>query len=334
VAGAREVEGGLSGAALIPAKFTIPATVAPRAEAVDLVRDLRGIDWLQLLETWGLKLVAAIAIFVFGRWLARRLSTGLERVLGRANVDGTLTGFLRNIAYAAMLVLVLMTALTAVGVPTTSMFAILGAAGLAVGLALKDSLSNIASGVMLIVLRPFRTGDHVIAGGQEGVVLEIRVFQTRLRALDHRVIILPNSEITTAPIINYSALPQRRFDVSVGVGYDDDLQEARNVLLAIARDEPLVREDPAPVVRVVNLGESSVDLVLQAYASNDDFVEARSRVFEAVHDRLVEHGLTIPYPRRDLHVYHHDADGRPLSDLMLRGIADDGDVAPLPPAKD
>ena len=147
---------------------------------------------------------------------------GLERVLGRAHVDSTLSGFLRNIAYAAMLVLVLMTALTAIGVPTTSMFAVLGAAGLAVGLALKDSLSNIASGVMLIVLRPFRAGDHVIAAGQEGTVLEIRVFQTRLRAFDHRVIILPNSEITTAPIINYTTLPQRRMDITVGVGYDDE----------------------------------------------------------------------------------------------------------------
>jgi small-conductance mechanosensitive channel len=270
-------------------------------------------------------LLAAIAIFVVGRWLAKRLSGGLERVLGRANVDSTLSGFLRNIAYAAMLVLVLITALTAIGVPTTSMFAILGAAGLAVGLALKDSLSNIASGVMLIVLRPFRTGDHVIAAGQEGVVLEVRVFQTRLRALDHRMIILPNSEITTAPIINYSALPQRRFDVSVGVGYDDDLQKARELLLRIARDEPLVLEEPEPVVRVADLGESSVGLQLLAFASNADFLEARSRVTEAVRNELIGQGLSIPYPQRDLHVYHSDADGRPIAEILLRGVADDGD---------
>ena len=312
--------------------ITTAATPA-RAEAAELVRDLRGIDWLQLLETWGLKLLAAIAIFVLGRWLARRLSAGLERVLGRAHVDSTLSGFLRNIAYAAMLVLVLMTALTAIGVPTTSMFAVLGAAGLAVGLALKDSLSNIASGVMLIVLRPFRAGDHVIAAGQEGTVLEIRVFQTRLRAFDHRVIILPNSEITTAPIVNYSSLPQRRFDVSVGVGYEDDLQKARELLLRIAREEPLVLDDPAPAVRVANLGESSVDLVLQAFAANADFVDARSRVVEAVRNQLIGNGLSIPYPQSDLHVYHHDADGRPLSELALRGVADDGDLPRSQPPK-
>ena len=313
--------------------LTTSPTATPRAETAELVRDLRGIDWLQLLETWGLKLLAAIAIFVAGRWLARRLSAGLERVLGRAHVDSTLSGFLRNIAYAAMLVLVLMTALTAIGVPTTSMFAVLGAAGLAVGLALKDSLSNIASGVMLIVLRPFRAGDHVIAAGQEGTVLEIRVFQTRLRAFDHRVIILPNSEITTAPIVNYSSLPQRRFDVSVGVGYEDDLQKARELLLRIAREEPLVLDDPAPAVRVANLGESSVDLVLQAFAANADFVDARSRVVEAVRNQLIGNGLSIPYPQRDLHVYHHDADGRPLSERALRGVADDGDLPRSQPPK-
>ena len=313
---------------------TLTAPTQQRQEAAALVREIRGIDWLQLLETWGLRLLAALAIFVVGRWLARRLSTGLDRVMGRAGVDATLGGFLRNIAYAIMLVLVIMTALTAIGIPTTSMFAVLGAAGLAVGLALKDSLSNIASGVMLIVLRPFRAGDHVVAAGQEGTVLEIRVFQTRLRAFDHRVVILPNSQITTAPIINYSALPQRRLEVSVGVGYDDDLQQARAVLLQIAHDEALVLDEPEPVVRVVNLGESSVDLVLHAFANNADFVEARSRVIEAVRNELIGHGLNIPYPQRDLHVYHSDADGRPIADILLRGVADDGDRAPkqAPPA--
>lgn len=317
---------------MLPIALTAPTQ--QRQEAAALVREIRGIDWLQLLETWGLRLLAAIVIFVVGRWLARRLSTGLDRVMERAGVDATLGGFLRNIAYAIMLVLVIMTALTAIGIPTTSMFAVLGAAGLAVGLALKDSLSNIASGVMLIVLRPFRAGDHVVAAGQEGTVLEIRVFQTRLRAFDHRVVILPNSQITTAPIINYSALPQRRFEVSVGVGYDDDLQQARAVLLQIAHDEALVLDEPEPVVRVVNLGESSVDLVLHAFANNADFVEARSRVIEAVRNELIGHGLNIPYPQRDLHVYHSDADGRPIADILLRGVADDGDRAPkqAPPA--
>ncbi len=304
---------------------SIPAATPQHDQAAQLARELRGIDWLQLLETWGLRLLAALAIFMVGRWLARRMSTGLGRALGRANVDGTLSGFLGNIAYAVMLVLVIMTALAAIGIPTTSMFAVLGAAGLAVGLALKDSLSNIASGVMLIVLRPFRTGDHVVIAGQEGTVLEIRVFQTRLRAFDHRVVILPNSEITTAPIVNHSQLPQRRFDITVGVGYDDDLHKARTLLLQIAASDPKVLKDPAPVVQVVNLGESSVDLTLFAFARNEDYGDARSRVIEAIRNELIGNGLNIPYPQRDLHVYHRDADGRPIADILLRGVADDGD---------
>ena len=300
-------------------------------KSADFLDEIKGIDWLQLLETYGLKLLAGSIIFLAGLWLSKRLSAGLERALGRAHVDSTLTSFLRNVSYAAMLVLVLMTALAAVGVPTTSMLAVLGAAGLAVGLALKDSLSNIASGVMLIVLRPFRTGDHVIAAGEEGIVLEVRVFQTQLRAFDQRVIILPNSEVTTAPIINYSTLPTRRIEITVGVGYDDDLKQARELLLKIARDEPLVLEDPAPFVQVTSLGESSVELKLFAHANNADFGNAKSNLIEAVRVQLIENGLSIPFPQRDLHVYHHDADGRPLTDLLLKSPIDDGDVAKSAP---
>ena len=302
----------------------------PIATPGEIVKDIRGIDWMQLLETWGLKFLAAVVILLVGMWLARRLSLGLERVLGRTHVDTTMSGFLRRTSYAAMMVLVLVTALTSLGVNPTSMLAVLGAAGLAVGLALKDSLSNIASGVMLIVLRPFRVGDHVIAAGQEGVVLEVRIFQTRLRAFDQRVIILPNSEVTTAPIINYSSLPTRRMEIGVGVGYDDDLKRAQEILLRIARDNPLILDDPAPFVQVVSLGESSVDLKLFAYSKNADFGDAKSQVTESIRTEIIGNGLNIPYPQRDLHVYHHNADGTPLNEIITRSVADDGDVKPKP----
>jgi small-conductance mechanosensitive channel len=305
---------------------------APAPAPADIVKEIRGIDWLGLLETWGLKLLAAALIFLIGMWLAKRFSAGLERVLGRAHVDATLSGFLRRVSYAVMLVLVIITALSAIGVPSTSMFALLGAAGLAVGLALKDSLSNIASGVMLIVLRPFRVGDHVIAAGQEGTVLEVRIFQTRLRAFDQRVIILPNSEVTTAPIINYTSLPTRRMEIAVGVGYDDDLQRAQEILLRIAHENPMVMDDPAPFVQVTELGESSVNLKLFATCKNDDFGDAKSALTQAVRNELIGNGLSIPYPQRDLNVYHHNADGKPLGEVITRSVADDGDIAPKPQA--
>lgn len=308
-------------------------TKAPTAAPTDLVKEIRGIDWLELLERYGLKLLAAVAIFLVGMWLASRLSASLERVLTRAHVDSTLSGFLRRVSYAAMLVLVVITALSAIGVPTTSMFAVLGAAGLAVGLALKDSLSNIASGVMLIVLRPFRVGDHVIAAGQEGTVLEVRIFQTRIRAFDQRLIILPNSTITTAPIINYSSLPTRRIEIAVGVGYDDDLKLAQEIMLRIAHENPMVIEDPAPFVHITDLGESSVNLKLFANCKNPDYGETKSALTQAIRNELLGNGLSIPYPQRDLNVYHHNADGKPLGEIVTRSVADDGDaISTSPPA--
>ncbi len=303
------------------------ATTKPVVVAAKQPTGWDSVDWAQILLNWGVALI----ILVVGMWLARQLSQWLHRVLTRARVEITLTNFLRNVSYALLLVLVFVSALSKIGVPPTSLIAVLGAAGLAVGLALKDSLSNIAAGVMLIVLRPMRDGDHVVIAGQEGIVDEIRIFQTRIKAFDERMITLPNSTITTAPIINYSTLPTRRLEVTVGVGYGDDLKKAQQLLLQIAKDNPNILDTPAPFVQVTNLGESTVDLMLFAYASNGNFGAAKSTTLEQIRDQLLENGLSIPYPQRDLHVYHHDADGKPIADLLRKGVTDDGDLTKGPP---
>ncbi|CEM58170.1 small conductance mechanosensitive ion channel [Xanthomonas campestris pv. campestris] len=303
------------------------ATTKPVVVAAKQPTGWDSVDWAQILLNWGVALI----ILVVGMWLARQLSQWLHRVLTRARVEITLTNFLRNVSYALLLVLVFVSALSKIGVPPTSLIAVLGAAGLAVGLALKDSLSNIAAGVMLIVLRPMRDGDHVVIAGQEGIVDEIRIFQTRIKAFDERMITLPNSTITTAPIINYSTLPTRRLEVTVGVGYGDDLKKAQQLLLQIAKDNPNVLDTPAPFVQVTNLGESTVDLMLFAYASNGNFGAAKSTTLEQIRDQLLENGLSIPYPQRDLHVYHHDADGKPIAELLRKGVTDDGDLTKGPP---
>ncbi|MFT4196746.1 MAG: mechanosensitive ion channel family protein [Pseudoxanthomonas sp.] len=282
---------------------------AVTADPADALNRLQHIDWWQFLEQWGLKLLAAAVIFLAGRWLARWLTGALERLLGRAKVDSTLTGFLHNVTYATLLVLVVMTSLSALSVPTTSMFAVLGAAGLAVGLALKDSLSNIASGVMLIVLRPFRDGDYVLAGGQEGTVEEIRIFQTRLRTADNRVVMLPNSLVTAAAIINTTAHTQRRIDVSVNIGLGDDLGRARALLLEAAGAAEKVLAEPAPLVQVGDLGESSIKLNLFAWSATSDYGAARSNLLEAVRTRLTGQGIAVPVPT--LHVYPHPAESSP-----------------------
>ena len=288
--------------------------------------DLSKIEWEVVLKDWAVALI----IVLLGYWLAKWISRVVERALSRAHVESTLASFLRNVSYAVMMIIVFIAALQKVGVPTTSVLAVVGAAGLAVGLALKDSLSNIASGVMLIVLRPFRAGDHVIVANQEGTVLEVRIFQTRIRAFDQRLIILPNSTITTAPIINYSSLPIRRIEIAVGVGYDDDLKRAQEILLHIAYENPMVIDDPAPFVQVTDLGESSVNLKLFASCKNSNFGDAKSALTQAIRNELIGNGLSIPYPQRDLNVYHHNADGKPLGEIITRSIADDGDVQAKP----
>jgi small conductance mechanosensitive channel len=300
------------------------------AKVEDSLQRLKSFDLLGLAQAWGLKLLGAVVILLLGMWLSRRLSKALDRAFERAHMEATLRGFLRNIAYAAMLVVVTVAALQSLGVPTTSVMAVLGAAGLAIGLALKDSLSNIASGVMLIVQRPFHVGDVVQAAGLEGTVDQIRVFQTKLLTADNRMVIVPNSLITTAPIINFTANPQRRIDLAVGVGYEDDLKAARAVLLEVAHANPRVLANPVPEALVTTLGESSVNLELRAWVNTKDYASVRSELTAAVRDGIVERGLNIPYPQRDLHVYHRDADGRPLAEVLARSVVDDGDRPTLP----
>ena len=307
------------------------------AAAPDIATDLAksvpltahgGIDWWQVLQNWA----AAIAILLIGWWLAKWIARAIRRVNTRARMDATLNGFLSNLAYAVALMIVAIAALDKLGVPIASAVTILGTVGLAVGLALKDSLSNIASGVMLIVLRPFHVGDTVIVAGLEGIVEEVCIFQTRLRTADNRVIVLPNSSITTTAITNLTSRPQRRIDITVGVGYGDDLRQAQRVLLKIAQDNALVLEQPAPLVQVAGLGDSAVNLTLFAWADTGDAGTAKSQLLESIRDDIIASGLSLPYPQRDLHVYHHDADGRSLAEVLARPVGDGGEP-PQPSAK-
>ncbi|MDY0022009.1 mechanosensitive ion channel family protein [Arenimonas caeni] len=299
--------------------MTQPATPAPSPAATaaeEVASPLQGLEnsLIEMLGTspWLVRVALAVVVGLVGWWAVKLLTRGLDRVMQRAGMDQILRDFLRNFARVLGLVVVLVAVLDAVGVPTTSLLAVLGAAGLAIGLALKDSLSNIASGVMLIVLRPFRAGDAVEIAGKEGVVERVRIFQTVLRAYQNHDIILPNSQITTQPIVNFTSRPQRRIDLAVGIGYGEEIRKAREVLLGIARGHDKVLATPEPEVLVAGLGESSVDLVLRAWVGTPDFVATRSDLTEAVHRSFSEQGISIPFPQRDLHIYHHGGDGRAL----------------------
>ena len=267
-----------------------------------LLASLNKIEWQTLALVWGARIAGAIMLLLIGLWIARLIVNGARRALDRAGVDPMLGGFLRNVAYATLVVVIAVMVLGTLGVQTTSLLAVLGAAGLAVGLALQGSLSNIAAGIMLITLRPFRSGDYVSIAGQEGSVEQVKVFQTMLRMPDNRIVTLPNSQITTAPIVNFTACNRRRADIVVGIGYEQEIGRARNLLLDIAKRHPKVLDEPAADVLASDLGESSVDLTLRAWIATPDFIATRSDLIETIHAEMGKAGINIPFPQRDVHL--------------------------------
>lgn len=275
---------------------------------------LKEFDWQALLVLGGMRLGGALLILLLGIWLARRLALGSQRAMDRAGVDPMLTGFLRNVAYGALVVVVLIAAIGTLGVQTTSLLAVLGAAGLAIGLALQGSLSNIAAGMVLITLRPFRSGDYVRIAGEEGSVEQVMVFQTTLRTPDNRLVTLPNNQITAAPIVNFTSNTRRRADIPVGIGYDEDIARARQALLELVSRHGGVLAEPAPMVLATALNESSVDLEVRAWIATEDYVRVRGELVEAIHRGLGEAGISIPYPQRDLHLHLPEA----TSDTLAR----------------
>ena len=262
-------------------------------------------------QDWAWRALVGIAIAIAGYFLAKLLARMLDGLMLRFHVDEIMRNFLRNLAYAIALVVVFIAALDFVGVPTTSLLAVVGAAGLAIGLALKDSLSNIASGVMLIALRPFRAGDAVQIAGLDGVVDSVRIFQTRMHTADNREIILPNSQITSSPIINFSGRGARRIDINLPMAFDVDFTAFRDGLLAIARADARVLAEPAPDAVITVFGEGNVTVQLRAWARAIDFGPTQAWLHEAVLADYGRRGLKAPLPHREVHVFHHD---RPPTD--------------------
>ncbi|HEY1139636.1 MAG TPA: mechanosensitive ion channel family protein [Lysobacter sp.] len=288
------------------------------AVAGTTLKELHSLEhWRALAEVYGLRLLGAVLILLLGLWLAKRLSRTLDRVLERTHTEATLRGFLRNIAYAAMVVVVILAALQYIGFAPASLFAVLGAAGLGIGLALKDSLSNLVAGFQLIVQRPFRAGDYVITAGLEGTVEQVRVFQTRLRTPDNRVVIVPNILITAAAITNFTATLKRRIDIATSLAHGDDLQAARARLIEIATQDARVMQEPVPTVLATGLGaDNRLSLELRVWARTNDVLQLRSDLTEAVRNALIEMGIGLPASIRDVRVFHHGADGRALTDVL------------------
>jgi small conductance mechanosensitive channel len=258
---------------------------------------------MEKLRALGPDALAALVILLVG-WLVARALTGLfRRMMTKGNFDPTLTGFCGSIVYIGLMVLVVITALKRVGVETSSFVAVIAAAGFAIAFALQGSLANFAAGVMLIVFRPFKTGDFVEAGGTSGVVEEIQVFATTLKTADNKTITIPNSAITSGNITNYSVKPMRRVDMVFGIGYDDDLKKAKEVLADILAKDDRVLQDPAPTVAVLELADSSVNIAVRPWVNTADYWGVYFDVTEAVKLEFDAQGISIPYPQQDVHMH-------------------------------
>jgi small conductance mechanosensitive channel len=256
---------------------------------------------------WGLKVAYALAIFIVGRWLARVLSRALGRVIARTQVDDTLIGFVTNISYVGMVAFVVIAALAELGVQTASFIAIIGAAGLAISLALQGSLSNFAAGVILILFKPFKVGDFIEAGGTSGTVEEIQIFCTQMRTGDNKVQFVPNGTVFGGNIVNYSMRDTRRVDMVFGCGYDDAIVAVKSLLESILAADERVLQDPAPTIGIVALADSSINFAVRPWVNAADYCGLYFDVHEQVKLRFDAAGLNIPYPQTDVHVHQSKA---------------------------
>lgn len=260
----------------------------------------------QLIDTyllpWGTKILLALLIFIIGRMVARLVARGVGKALTTARLDPILVNFAGAVVNTALLVLVIVFALSQLGLDTTSLVALVGAAGLAVGLALKDSLAHFAAGVMLIVFRPFKLGDYVEVGGVAGSVDKISIFSTRLKTPDNKVVTVPNGNIFGNTMTNYSEESTRRIDLVVGISYDSDLLKAKHLLNDIVSSHEKVLKDPAYRIAVSELADSSVNFIVRPWVNAADYWDVRFELLETIKLRFDAEGIEIPFPQMALHI--------------------------------
>jgi len=247
-------------------------------------------------------LIVSLIILIVGRWLARLLTNIIKKAMRRADVDETLQKFFGQLIYYSLLAVVIIIALTNLGIPTASLVAVLGATALAVGLALQDTLSNLASGVLIIFLRPYVANDLVEIGDKIGTVTGVGFFHTQLRTADNKVLLIPNSDVMDGNIINYSEMDWIRVDMTFGIGYGDDLLKAKRLLQEIVSADERITDDPPAIIAVEELGDNSVNLAVRPYTKLEDMFQVRFDIIEQVKLRFDKEGISIPFPQRDVHL--------------------------------
>ena len=272
-----------------------------------------GITWDEVIVFFktsaldmGIALVTALVIFYVGRIVVRMVTRGLRKVMNAREVDKTLVSFVSNLVNMILMVVVAIAAVGALGVQTTSFIAILGAAGLAVGLALQGSLSNFASGVLISIFRPYKVGDFIEGAGVAGSVVEVQILTTVLKTGDNKQVIVPNSQIMGSIITNYSANDTRRVDMVIGVSYEDDLDKVRSTLQELIAADERILDDPAPTIAVSELADSSVNFVVRPWVKTADYWGVMFDLTEAIKKRFDRDDISFPFPQQDVHLYKHD----------------------------
>ncbi|WP_028485796.1 mechanosensitive ion channel family protein [Thiomicrorhabdus chilensis] len=256
---------------------------------------------------WGIKIALAILIFVVGRMVVKGIVKIVRKLLGRTGkMDEMLINFVASIINAVLLLFVIIASLDQLGVDTTSLVALIGAAGLAIGLALQGSMQNFAAGVMILVFKPFKSGDFIDAGGVTGVVEAVQIFSTTMRTGDNKEMIVPNGAIYSGPITNFSARDTRRVDMVFGIGYDDDIRKAKTILEKLVAEDERILKDPAPVIALSELGDSSVNFVVRPWVNSADYWAVMWDMNEKVKLTFDEEGISIPYPQMDVHLHKQD----------------------------
>ena len=286
-----------------------PIAINSVEDVKESVEQLFSIDYAGLVDKLlegalvvALKVVAALAIYYLGRWIVRRVMRILDRVYEKRSVEPSLRSFLSGVVKTVMYVVVVLVVVQVLGINTTSLVAMLASAGLAIGMALSGTLQNFAGGVMILLLRPYRIGDYIDAQGEEGTVRKIGLFSTEIKTNDNRIIYIPNSTISTSVIDNYSTQEMRRVDWTISVEYGTDPEKLRQVITDMLKSDSRVAMDPAPVVFLVNLADSSVDFSARAWCKNSDYWGLKFEIQERIYVELPKSGINFPFPQLDVNL--------------------------------
>ncbi len=260
----------------------------------------------QIAADFGLRLLYAVLIIFVGRWVVKLLLKIIKSALEKTTVEETVRIFVANLLSTLLMVIIFIAAINQLGIETTSIIAMLGAAGLAIGLALQGSLANFAAGILIVIFRPYKVGDYIEAGSAAGTVLDIQIFSTVLKTPDNKVVVVPNGTIMDSSIINYTGQETRRVDIIASCGYEDDIDKVKDILQDILNQDERILKEPEPRIAVSELADNSINFIVRPWVKSSDVLSVKYSILEQIKKRFDAEGISIPYPQRDVHIYNHD----------------------------